>query len=74
VLGPRHKSLLTHDLRWLLQAAVIEAEKDEFNGDSMESDAWAYLVIRSLKGLPINSPGTTGAPVPLSGGRLAEPA
>ncbi len=40
----------------------------------MESDAWAYLVIRSLKGLPINSAGTTGAPVPLSGGRLAEPA
>ena len=39
----------------------------------MEAEAWAYLAVRSLKGLPITFPGTTGAPAPLSGGLLAKP-
>jgi anhydro-N-acetylmuramic acid kinase len=29
--------------------------------------------VRSLRGLPITFPGTTGAPRPLTGGRLDEP-
>jgi anhydro-N-acetylmuramic acid kinase len=52
---------------------VIVAEDAGFNGDSMEAEAWAYLAVRCLKGLPITFPGTTGAPEPLSGGLVAKP-
>ncbi|WP_373503323.1 anhydro-N-acetylmuramic acid kinase [Aestuariivirga sp.] len=49
------------------------AEEAGFNGDSMEAEAWAYLAVRCLKGLPITFPGTTGCPEPLSGGLAATP-
>jgi anhydro-N-acetylmuramic acid kinase len=52
--------------------AVIPAEAARFNGDSMEAEALAYLAVRSLKGLPITFPGTTGAPEPMTGGVLTE--
>jgi anhydro-N-acetylmuramic acid kinase len=52
--------------------AVIPAEAARFRGDSMEAEAWAYLAVRSLKGLPITFPGTTGAPEPMTGGVLSE--
>jgi anhydro-N-acetylmuramic acid kinase len=41
-----------------------------WNGDAMEAEGFAYLAIRSLKGLPISFPGTTGVPAPLTGGML----
>jgi anhydro-N-acetylmuramic acid kinase len=71
--GGRLNPTLMRDLRHLLQASVIAAVNIGFNGDSMEAEAWAYLAVRSLKGLAISFPGTTGVPAPLSGGRLAEP-
>ncbi len=49
------------------------AEEAGFNGDSMEAEAWAYLAVRCLHGLPITFPGTTGAPSPMSGGLVAQP-
>jgi len=52
--------------------AVIRAETARFNGDSMDAEALAYLAVRSLKGLPITFPGTTGAPEPMTGGVLTE--
>jgi len=42
------------------------------DGDAVEAEAWAYLAVRSLKGLPITFPGTTGVPTPRSGGVLAK--
>jgi anhydro-N-acetylmuramic acid kinase len=33
----------------------------------------AYLAVRSLRGLPVTFPGTTGAPRPLTGRVLAKP-
>jgi anhydro-N-acetylmuramic acid kinase len=51
---------------------VIPAEAAGFNGDSMEAEAWAYLAVRSLRGLPITFPGTTGAPEPMTGGVSTE--
>jgi anhydro-N-acetylmuramic acid kinase len=71
--GGRLNPTLMRDLRSLVQAPVILAEDRGFNGDSMEAEAWAYLAVRCLKGLPITFPGTTGASHPLSGGVLAKP-
>jgi anhydro-N-acetylmuramic acid kinase len=42
-------------------------------GDAIEAQAFAYLAVRSLKGLPLTFPGTTGVPRPLTGGVLAKP-
>jgi anhydro-N-acetylmuramic acid kinase len=39
--------------------------------DAVEAEAWAYLAVRSLRGLPITFPGTTGVPAPMTGGVLA---
>ncbi|MBD8677501.1 anhydro-N-acetylmuramic acid kinase [Sphingomonas sp. CFBP 13720] len=41
-----------------------------WNGDALEAEGFAYLAVRSLNGLPISFPGTTGVPVPLTGGTL----
>jgi anhydro-N-acetylmuramic acid kinase len=46
------------------------AEALGWNGDAIEAEGFAYLAVRSLQGLPISFPGTTGAPRPLTGGTL----
>ena len=72
--GGRHNPTLMGVLRRLLEplgGRVITAEQAGFDGDAMEAQAWAYLAVRSLKGLPITFPGTTRAPRPLSGGVVA---
>ena len=37
------------------------AEGLGWNGDAVEAEGFAYMAVRSLKGLPISFPGTTGA-------------
>jgi anhydro-N-acetylmuramic acid kinase len=39
----------------------------------VEAEAFAFLAARSMLGLPISFPGTTGAPEPMTGGRIAIP-
>jgi anhydro-N-acetylmuramic acid kinase len=41
--------------------------------DFIEAEAFAFLAVRSLRGLPLTFPGTTGVPAPMTGGRLAAP-
>ncbi|WPE20152.1 anhydro-N-acetylmuramic acid kinase [Shinella zoogloeoides] len=55
-------------------AAVVAAEAVDLNGDSMEAEAWAYLAVRSLRGLPLTFPGTTGVTAPVTGGLLRKAA
>ena len=52
---------------------VVTADGLGWNGDALEAQAFAFLAVRSLRGLPISFPGTTGAPCPLTGGKLNEP-
>ncbi|MCC8934284.1 anhydro-N-acetylmuramic acid kinase [Rhizobium sp. 'Codium 1'] len=55
-------------------AMVLSAEQAGFDGDAMEAEAWAYLAVRSAKGLPLTFPGTTGVKSPVGGGVLARAA
>ena len=71
--GGRHNVTLMQMLREILPN-VQSAEDHGLNGDSMEAEAWAYLAVRSLRGLPITFPGTTGVRHELTGGVLANPA
>ena len=44
-----------------------------WRGDAMEAEGFAYMAVRSLRGLPISFPGTTGVPAPQTGGVLCTP-
>ena len=54
-------------------AEFVAAEGVGFDGDAIEAEAWAYLAVRSKRGLAITFPGTTRVPQPLTGGVLALP-
>jgi anhydro-N-acetylmuramic acid kinase len=74
--GGRKNSAIMSDLADLAahQAArVVSAEECGLNGGSMEAEAWAYLAVRSLKGLPLTFPETTGVREAVTGGVLARP-
>ena len=49
---------------------IILIDKLNFNGDFLEAQTFAYLAIRSVKGLTISIPTTTGVKKPTSGGKL----
>ena len=50
--------------------SVRAVEAVGWDGDALEAQAFAYLAVRSLRGLPLSLPTTTGAPRPVRGGRL----
>jgi anhydro-N-acetylmuramic acid kinase len=56
-----------------LFAPVTRAEDAGWDGDAIEAQAFGFLAARSLRGLPLSLPGTTGVPAPMPGGRLAVP-
>jgi anhydro-N-acetylmuramic acid kinase len=67
--GRKNKTMMT----WLahhLGVPVDPVEAVGWQGDALEAQAFAYLAARHLKGLPISFPSTTGAPDPMTGGRL----
>ncbi len=74
--GGRLNRVIMGDLEELAAAQgaqVMPAETVKLNGDSMEAEAWAYLAVRSLDGLPLTFPGTTGVETAITGGVLAVP-
>jgi anhydro-N-acetylmuramic acid kinase len=66
--GGRRNPSLMRRLSERLQARVEPVEAIGFDGDSVEAQCFAYLGLRSLRGLPISFPATTGAPKPMTGG------
>lgn len=74
--GGRKNPHIVDDLRQgaaLAGADVILAEDAGLDGDATEAEAWAYLAVRALKGLPLTFPTTTGCREPVSGGVVARP-
>lgn len=57
----------------LAPATVTRGTDLGWSGDAIEAQAFAYMAVRSLKGLPLTFPGTTGVAAPLTGGVLAKP-
>jgi len=57
-------------LRRRLGTSVRRVEEVGWNGDALEAQAFAYLAVRSVRGLPLSLPSTTGVARPTSGGRL----
>jgi anhydro-N-acetylmuramic acid kinase len=68
--GGRRNPVLMEALRRRLGASVRPVEQVGWDGDALEAQAFAYLAVRSVRGLPLSLPSTTGVPRPISGGRL----
>ncbi len=71
--GGRKNAAIMAGLKQCFGVPVDPVEAAGWNGDLLEAQCFAYLAVRSLRGLPLSLPGTTGAPRPMPGGRLAEP-
>ncbi|HEY4200972.1 MAG TPA: anhydro-N-acetylmuramic acid kinase [Devosiaceae bacterium] len=62
-------------MRMLNERAGVEAVPAEtvgWRGDAIEAECFAFLGVRVLRDMPISFPLTTGAPRPMTGGRLSE--
>ncbi|WP_271300584.1 anhydro-N-acetylmuramic acid kinase [Sphingomonas sp. CV7422] len=71
--GGRHNPVL---LRMIGDRCGLRPEPSDalgWNGDAMEAEGFAYMAVRTLRGLPISFPGTTGAAAPLAGGVISRP-
>ena len=74
--GGRKNPHIVSDMRRGLEQAgseVIVAEDAGLDGDAMEAEAWAYLAVRSRRGLPLTFPTTTGCRRPVTGGVIVNP-
>jgi len=71
--GGRHNPALMDAIKARVPLPVLTAEDVNWRGDSIEAEAFAYLGARSMLGLPISFPGTTGVPAPMTGGLIAMP-
>lgn len=71
--GGRHNPELMRAYAERLPAPVKAAEDLGWRGDSIEAEAFAFLAARTVRGLPISFPRTTGVAAPMTGGRIARP-
>jgi len=72
--GGRHNPAIVAALEARLAGEVLAVDALGFDGDLVEAQAFAYFAVRSLDGLAITYPGTTGVPEPLTGGIYHGPA
>jgi anhydro-N-acetylmuramic acid kinase len=71
--GARNATLMKMLAARLAPATVETADHAGFSADALEAQAFAFLAARSMLGLPITFPTTSGAPKPLQGGVVARP-
>lgn len=69
--GARNPSLMAA-LASRVAAPVLTADKAGWNAEHVEAQAFAYLAVRSLRGLALTFPTTTGVKAPMTGGVLAQ--
>lgn len=53
--------------------AAESVDAQGWQGDAVEAQAFAYLAVRSFRGLPVTFPGTTGVSQPMTGGVVTPP-
>lgn len=68
--GGRLNASVMKELRARLGVSVVSIDDLHLDGDAIEAEAFAYLAVRTLRGLPISFPATTGVPSPMPGGRV----
>jgi anhydro-N-acetylmuramic acid kinase len=71
--GTRNPTLMRMLKERLAPAEVETADQVGWSSDALEAQAFAFLAVRSLKGLPLTFRSTTSAPGPMQGGILVKP-
>lgn len=71
--GGRHNGYLMEALRKALNVSVEPVETVNWSGDALEAQAFGFFAVRSLYGMAITIPGTTGVAEPTTGGVLHKP-
>jgi anhydro-N-acetylmuramic acid kinase len=69
--GGRKNPAMMNALRRRAGVTLLAAEDVGWRGDAIEAECFAYLAVRSIRGLPISFPLTTGVKSPKTGGRIA---
>lgn len=69
--GGRQNATMMAMLHERLGAPVEPVEAVGLDGDMLEAQAFAWLAVRVLRGLPNSAPSTTGCASPVSGGRVS---
>lgn len=67
--GGRRNPVLMRLLAERTGTTVEPVEAVGWEGDALEAQAFAWLAVRGVKGLPLSLPRTTGVAAPCSGGR-----
>ena len=68
--GGRKNDFLMKSIQKKIKVELLNIDDFGINGDFVESQAFAYLAIRSFLKLPITFPSTTGCSRPITGGDL----
>ena len=68
--GGRHNKFLMEQIQQQINTPLSSIDDMKLNGDAIEAEGFGYLAVRSVKGLPISFPKTTGVPQPMTGGKL----
>lgn len=68
--GGRKNPVIMEGLQRTLQVPVDPVESLGWRGDFLEAEAFGFLAVRSLHGMPLSVPTTTGVPEPMTGGKL----
>ena len=68
--GGRRNPAIMKALAGALEEPVRPVEVAGWDGDALEAQAFGLLAARVARKLPITFPGTTGAPRPMTGGRI----
>lgn len=71
--GANNPTMVRFIRQRLPQIEVKTARDVDWNCDAIEAQAFAFMAVRRLFGMPITFPSTTGAPEPLPGGEISEP-
>jgi anhydro-N-acetylmuramic acid kinase len=71
--GARNLTMMRMLRERLAPARVEAADALGWSADAIEAQAFGFLAVRGLKGLPLSYPTTTGVPMPMTGGVIARP-
>ena len=71
--GGRKNRSIMEALAGRAPCPIAPVEDAGLDGDMIEAQAFGYLAVRVVRGLPISAPATTGAPTAARGGRVSLP-
>ncbi|MAL08393.1 MAG: anhydro-N-acetylmuramic acid kinase [Maricaulis sp.] len=69
--GGRKNPAMMAAIAQAIGCPVEPVEAVGWDGDLMEAQAFAWLAVRSMRGVPLSIPTTTGVPEPMTGGEIA---